>query len=303
MAHPNARQHDDREPTTDQSSGAKRLDVLSRPKGSADIVRLFHRGDCKSGPVAAALLTEAIAQIADQPAPAVLLTGAGFTWAELPGGTARRYPTEEEDAEITTVAERAAEELRRSLPPSRPLIIAGIDVFAWPRGSEEGWAVGQFAAILPVDGGSVVLLTKRFPTGAEESYLRVPGPDDEPSSPFCDTARGRAAVLVCHDLNVYHPRSIAVTSRQDRCSWRESLTGQVEALRPTYGLHLAHYVESERSFLHGYGGWRSFVGVPLFGASGLPDDVSPDRARELAGSLLSGADGWGVLDLLERPAE
>lgn len=280
-----------------------RLEILHQPIDTTDVVRLFHRGDCKTGPAATELLRQAVSLVAGRDLPAVLLTGAGFTWAELPGGIRKRFPNDQEFPAIAAAAQQAANDLRRALPLTRPLIVVGVDVFAWPHGSEEGWGVGQFAAILPPDDSPVCLLPKRFPTVREEAYLRVPSQDDQLPAPTYDTLRGRAAVLVCHDLNVYHPRSIAVTTRDARRGWREELAGHMETARPAFGLHLAHEVASERSFLHGYGGWRSTVGAPLFGAAGLLVDVSPDRARDLAASLLTGTNGWGVLDLLERPSE
>jgi hypothetical protein len=299
MAAPEHRPREADSPTPDTSN--RKVEVLSTPATAVDIVRLFHREGDKPPEDATDLLRQALAVNGAETA-AVLLTGAGFVFVELPSFLAYRYPDAEEYAGVVRKAQQVADTLRQVLPTRRPLVVVGIDVYGWVQGVEMGSGVGQFAAVLPVDGPTL-LLPKRFPTVEEEKFLRIPDTDDHPQTPVVDTAHGGAAVLVCHDLNVYHPRSVAVTSREDRRGWRSAFTAQLSAARPAFGLHLAHYVASERSFLQGNSGWRKAVGVPLFGGAGLPADVTPDRARELAASLLSDADGWAVLDLLERPTE
>jgi len=80
------------------------------------------------------------------------------------------------------------------------------------------------------------------------------------------------------------------------------MRNRVRSLRPALGLHLAHYVEKAGSFRQAYHLWASEVSVPLVGVSGLLSTVSLNDAAYLARSLLSGADGLPILDLLERGA-
>jgi hypothetical protein len=108
------------------------------------------------------------------------------------------------------------------------------------------------------------LLPKRFPTPGEVAYLRVPEDADAPH-PVCHTPHGRAAVLMCHDVNVYSPRGAATTTDKARAGRRTALRRRVKSLAPNWGLHLAHYVETPASFRQAYGTWAADVGVPSSG--------------------------------------
>ncbi|HEY1190780.1 MAG TPA: hypothetical protein VGE74_24330 [Gemmata sp.] len=265
------------------------------------MVRLFHRWGERPVDVATESLCHALLLISGRRTEQVLVTGAGFVGARLPEPTSERFPNANELDAVTRTAQQVAEALRLSLPDERPLIVFGVDVYATCHRSDIERQVGQFAVVLPRDGAAR-LLPKRFPTPNEEAYLPVPDEAEAPD-PSCDTPAGRAAVFVCHDVNVYSPRGAATTVYETRAGWRTALQNRVRALAPALGLHLAHYVETATSFRQAYNAWAGEFDAPLVGVSGLPADVSTADATGLAASLLINTDSSLVLDLIELPTE
>jgi hypothetical protein len=278
-----------------------RVEVLREPATAAQLVRVFHRWGERPPELAAESLRQAVLLMEGVTLTPVV-AGAGFAWVRLPDPTRERMPDEAEFAAITDAALRAAQVVRSALPPSRPLVVFGVDVYATCNRSDAERQVGQFAAVLPPDGGPPHLLPKRYPTTGEVSYLRLPKDADAPH-PVCFTPHGPAAVLVCHDLNVYSPRGTATTTDKARAGWRAALRRRVKAVAPVLGLHLTHYVETTGSFRQAYSAWAADVGVPLVGVSGVPSTWRTSDVADLTASLLSGADEHPILDLCERPAE
>lgn len=277
-----------------------RMQILAPRGGAPRVYRLFHRWGERSVDVATAGLQEALKVLEGDSDGELLIAGAGFACVRLAQPTNERLPTEEEFEGVTDAARQVADAIRSGLPPHHPAVVFGIDVLATCRRSTTERGVGQFAVVLK-PGEAPALLAKRFPMPAEDAYLRVL--DEGPPNPTCETPLGRAVVLVCHDVNVYSPRGAATTVYESRADRRAALQGQVRVAAPAFGLHLAHYVETSAGFRQAYSVWGAEVGVPLFGVSGLPSDVSTEDAAGLAASLLGGADGWPVLDLLEQPTE
>jgi hypothetical protein len=271
-------------------------EVLSQPNQPFRIARLFHRGGSKAVSAGADLLCQAISLLADGVAHPLLVAGAGLIGVSFPTPTRDRYPTPGEFSAMTDTARQAAEAVRASLPFPRPLIVFGLDVCVKCARSDNPQWSGQFAVILPGDGGPPRLLPKRFPTPAEWAYLRPP---DNPPEPVCETPQGRAVALVCHDVNVYHPRGEATTSLASRVRWRTVLRSQILEMKPAFGLHLAHHVATAATFRQPYRVWKREVGAPLIGVCGFPAGISMDKARALAASLLTDPESLPTLDLCE----
>src|SRR5262249_50924598 len=155
-----------------------------------------------------------------------------------------------------------------------PVVVFGIDVLTTCMRSAAHRGAGQFAVVLKA-GDRPTLVAKRFPTPAEDAYLRVPA---RPAFPACGTPLGRAAAPAWHDVNVYSPRGTATTVDQGRAGRRAAFKDAVRVAAPAFGLHLAHCVETAASFRQAYARWNATVGVPLFGVSGLPANIAADDA-------------------------
>ena len=274
--------------------------VVRRSEESPRIARLFHRWRQITPPDrASAPLNEAISLLQPILPQAILLAGAGFVSLELPYPTQNRFPDEAEFAAIVKEARQAAQTVRDTLPGEHPTLCFGVDVLATCARSQKQRQLGQFAAILQPGQTDIHLIGKGFPTILEESYLRILDRDNPIAAHIFGIPLGSVAILVCHDINVYSPRGERTTENQYRKDWRNKIQQEVADVHPVFAFHLAHYIETPRSFLQAYGAWAAKVAIPLIGVSGLDAGIDLERASELAAALLTPRD-WPTIDLWAR---
>ncbi|MBA2435931.1 MAG: hypothetical protein H0V54_12780 [Chthoniobacterales bacterium] len=148
-----------------------------------------------------------------------------------------------------------------SVPASNRELVFGIDV------DVQGVRSGQFMAWVGRSG--LVLIPKRYPSGAEDRFLA--GVDAAHSSSYSrilDTNVGPTLMLVCHDAQVFNHRNQANVKRAKRVTARTRAAGELQRRvnrRITWGLNAVHEIKSQPNTLTFRNSYRQ-----------LRDDLQPD---------------------------
>ena len=147
---------------------------------------------------------------------------------------------------IAAVAEASARELVssdvRSLAQGRIAhLILGIDV--WPTPEREPH--GEVACHVDIASGGIRAITgKTYPTTAQQAGLVR---DGDVGGHVLALGDERLAVLVCHDLAAWSPRGNAVATGTRQEVW-QAMQDAVASARPTLAVHLAHTLDTPRTW-------------------------------------------------------